>query len=1188
MLVMAIEAIRQIGKAGKPIRGYRFKNVFFEQALVVPAQGSVEVQFIMRPSQEHNISSAAWTEFRLYKYENNDWALLSKGSVALDLGPSFHDNPEDPLLESVKEYSDKTKDCRREVSVQGFYRDTSQVGFEYGPSLRGIKSMKTNDYCGAIATVDLCGWMAADHDNNIHPHVIHPAGLDAIFQVMFGAVSKDGLHEIQCMVPTMIQEMWIGNLSDGTYVREGVSGSCSSVKVRATAEAVGIRHTNAFLVAVESSTGLPCVIGGIQTTAVADFVPQSSKARELRHFCYRVERKPDISILNEAQIRSYCSIDPYPASLLSKEVARACQEVSYLALLYAWQSLDTAFESSRKGALQRYTGWMERHISDFLSKQTINSQLENADSAVKAELDSRYPILAAGGAVARTISRVAQNLPDIMNGHVNALELLFQDNLMNKYYSETSDFNSSFMRLLKYIELCAHKNPTLKVLEIGAGTGGATTGILRALSNTGLHLFSSYDFTDVSPSFFEAARERFSEYDEKLNYTVFDIEADPSEQGIHTGTYDIVIASHILHATKSVHAQLRNIRTLLKPSGKLLINEYTTTDSLTLGFVFGLLDGWWLAGEDYRTEGPLLNVQSWHEHLLANDFSGVDVCFDEGIDDSLPLGTIMISTANQIAEEYSNESKTTLVIADNSSALSDLLNALNMSNSTPSVYETIPFSQISSHDFAYGTAICLVDLEEEVLCNLDATSIERLKTLISFNQRIVWVSKAIGSDGSNPRSHLVDGFARTVEGEASGLKFVTLKVEDLVDTARVVHSIKTVLESTPLGYLEESQMHYEEEGSNLTIDRIVAARDLDNFIQSRIEPPESEASKLGKDIDSRLKLSIGSPGLLDTFRFVDDDSANMPMAPGEAEVKVASAGLNFRDVLIALGQEPDTCFGVECSGTITQVGPNTGFQIGDRVCCFARSAISRSVRATAVTTAKIPDNMGMNEAAGFIVVFATAYYALTSKANLRPRESILIHSAAGGFGQACVQIAILCDAEIYATVGNERKKAFLVEEYGLDGDHIFSSRTLEFADRIRAKTAKSGVDVVVNSSTGETLRATWSCIAPFGRFIEVGKKDMRSGGILPMDRFLENTSFIGVDILGLAMKRGDVFKGVLGSCFTLFNEGKISLPRPLTVFGASQIEDAFRFLQDGKSIGKIVIELHDDDEVQVGSIKLQL
>ena len=985
----------------------------------------------------------------------------------------------------------------------------------------------------------------------------------------------------------MIQDFWIGNLSNGFYAQKGISEPSSNIKVHTTVEAVGIRHTNAAFVAVELLTGLPCAIGGLQTTAVADLATQSSKAREVRHFCYRVDRKPDVDILDSAQILSYCSINTHVAYPLSREVANACQEVSYLALLNAWQSLESAFEASRNGAVRKYIDWMEHHISGFLSEQKINPQLSKSNTAVKAELGSRYPILAGGGAVARTVSRVAQNLPDILNDRVDALELLFQDTLMNDYYSETSGCNPSFTKLLKYIELCAHKNPTLRILEIGAGTGGATTGILGALSNTGLDLFSSYDFTDISPSFFEAAREKFSKYSDRIKYMALDIDSDPSKQGFHIATYDIVVASHILHATKNINNTLCNVRTLLKPGGKLLINEFATPDSLVLGFVFGLLDGWWLATENYRMHGPLLTLPSWHQHLLANDFSGVDVYFDDGIGDSVPLGTIMISTANQIVREQPSTSKTTFIIADKSPIPNDLVEALYTSDSTPSVYETVPFSQVFSHDFAYGTAICLVDFEEEILCDLHAVSIERLKVLLSSNRRIIWVSKAIGLDGRDPKSHLIDGFARTVEGETSGLKFVTLKIESLTNTARVAQSIRAVLDNTSLGQLEESQMHYEGEGTNLAIDRVVAARDLDSFVWSRIVVPDSEVIKLGKCFNRRLKLSIGSPGLLDTFRFEDDNSAYVPIATDEVEIKVASAGLNFKDVLIALGQEPDIYFGVECSGTIIRVGSRADFHVGDRVCCIARGAISQFARASVVVTAKVPDNMGMNEAAGFIVVFATAYYALISKAQLRPRESVLIHSAAGGFGQACLQIAKLYDAEIYATVGNEKKKAFLVEEYGLPADHIFSSRTLDFADEVHAKTAKRGVDIVVNSSTGETLRATWSCIAPFGRFLEVGKKDMRLGGVLPMDRFLENTSFIGVDIIGLAMKRGEIFKEVLERCFSLFKEGKISLPRPLTVFKASQIEDAFRFLQDGKSTGKVVIEFHDDDEVQVRPFRLR-
>lgn len=225
--------------------------------------------------------------------------------------------------------------------------------------------------------------------------------------------------------------------------------------------------------------------------------------------------------------------------------------------------------------------------------------------------------------------------------------------------------------------------------------------------------------------------------------------------------------------------------------------------------------------------------------------------------------------------------------------------------------------------------------------------------------------------------------------------------------------------------------------------------------------------------------------------------------------------------------------------------------------------------------------LSFSEAAALPVAYATAWIALNQIARLQQGETILIHSGAGGTGQAAIQIAQLLGASVFTTVSNENKKRFLVEKYNVPENHIFSSRSTLFAKGIKLLTNNKGVDVVLNSLSSEGLIASWESIAPYGRFIEIGKNDILSNAKLPMLQFEQNITFAAVDLAAMTMDRPHVVTAALETILSLLREGKISLPDPLQVYGISDIEVAFRQMQSGKNSGKAVLEMRDTDEVMV-------
>ncbi|KAJ5782785.1 hypothetical protein N7457_004559 [Penicillium paradoxum] len=232
--------------------------------------------------------------------------------------------------------------------------------------------------------------------------------------------------------------------------------------------------------------------------------------------------------------------------------------------------------------------------------------------------------------------------------------------------------------------------------------------------------------------------------------------------------------------------------------------------------------------------------------------------------------------------------------------------------------------------------------------------------------------------------------------------------------------------------------------------------------------------------------------------------------------------------------------------------------------------------------------MSFEVAATIPVVFCTAYYSLVDLGKLQAGERVLIHAGAGGVGQAAIMVAQMIGADIFVTVGSLEKKQFLMSQYGIPENHVFYSRDSSFSGGIRKATREAGVDVVINSLAGDLLRETWECLAPFGRFIEIGKADITKNTRLDMQPFENNVTFSSVDLTKIAKFKPQLMQRLMGDICRLIKDGSVHPILPLSIYRISDIEKAFRTLQTGKSMGKIVVVPHEGDQVQAVSPKTSL
>lgn len=309
-------------------------------------------------------------------------------------------------------------------------------------------------------------------------------------------------------------------------------------------------------------------------------------------------------------------------------------------------------------------------------------------------------------------------------------------------------------------------------------------------------------------------------------------------------------------------------------------------------------------------------------------------------------------------------------------------------------------------------------------------------------------------------------------------------------------------------------------------------------------------------------------GSLDGLTLQPCSDPDTPLAPGQLRVAVRAAGVNFRDVLVALDAYPGAAggLGLEGAGVVLKVGPGvSGFAPGDRVMGMVPGAFTPQVVVDHRLVVPVPEGWSFAQAASVPIAFLTAYYALRHLAALQPGESILIHAAAGGVGMAAVQLAQHLGAEVFGTASPG--KWATLRSGGLDQDRIASSRTLGFAESLLAATGGRGMDVVLNCLAGEFVDATLTLLPRGGRFLEMGKTDIRAAQQVADEH--PGVSYQAFDLLRVDP---DLIRQMLLELLGLFHRGTLR-PVPVRTWDVRRAAEAFRFLSQGRNVGKVVLTI---------------
>ena len=581
---MAIEAAKQVARGDLPITGYNIKEAVFENALVVPwTEEGIDTQLHLRSATSDGRSS--WYQFHLYSHSNGGWISICHGSIRVQYKEADVAVGSDQEASKTGEfykalYRTSYKECRKPVDTQKMYQCLQECGLDYGPAFQRLETIACNDCMEAVGQLRPFKWNAEDDENPPQNHVIHPTTLDSVFQLTFAAISKGGSETMPTMIPTKANRVWVA--SSGLQ-------SGNVVSLYSKAKHVG-HHDEAFVLGLDSIDRSPCmVIEGLEATIVSDNTAQLQITDT--NLCYNIDWKPDIDLLDTKQILAYCRGTESPA----QEPSQFFRDLQLLVLVYILKTLESINMRSQEDFddhTRRYISWMRFQLDRFLNGTLPYSLPQWSDLLYdmdyRALLEQKVQEASVQG---KFYTEVGRNLIGIIEGRVDPLVLLFQGDLAKEYYKDIANSVTFAKPLARYLDALAHKNPGMNILEVGAGTAGMTTHIIKTLTlhganETGTPRYSEYNYTDISRSFFQSAQDLFKDQGARMKFNALNIEDDPVSQGFEEQKYDLVVAasvSHVsiivlhitglhvahsfkqvLHATKDLDNTIKNIRRLLK------------------------------------------------------------------------------------------------------------------------------------------------------------------------------------------------------------------------------------------------------------------------------------------------------------------------------------------------------------------------------------------------------------------------------------------------------------------------------------------------------------------------------------------------------------------------------------------------------------------------------------------------
>ncbi|KJZ80104.1 hypothetical protein HIM_00818 [Hirsutella minnesotensis 3608] len=1118
---MAGEAFRQMENMSME-SGYRIRRLVISTGLFLSTNSPKDMLTSLRRHRTDDLATSKRWDFAISSFDGNSWTEHCVGIV----GPRSD--------RTTSKSRELLPPLHRDLDRGRLYKEFDALGYGYDGTFRGLSNVR----CSTTERVAAAHVRLNADNSNGSAFTLHPVYIDSCIQLMLVAMVKGLFRHMQLpFVPTVFEEIEVRSTR-----RDGISGHARS-----------------------NSPGSNC-------TEFADGDVIVFRAREVRFSSPSIYQRPTLRQTYPLMEMLYLPFfDFVDKAELIHPVAHVSQgwslvdEVAFLYLVKASRTI--ANMPTVLPHILKYQAWAEREIKD--AKGALSSLAALSD----LELDSRFQDAAAtiaalpnaslhgpSKAIPCGLPIFHENAEDFFSGRRDMWEVCRELGVLDKAYGNPG------VECLNYIRLLAHAKPGMRILEVGAGTAALTFRILESLQvNEGFPMYFSYTFSDISPMFFLAAKERLASF-ANVEFRQLDIGIDPTTQGFEAEGYDLIFAGHVLHATPSLSQSLRHIHKLLGKDGTLILQELNRPPRSVV-CMFACFPSWWAGEDDNRLHGPCVSVPRWDAELRDAGFNGAEMVVHDDPDPEVQRKMIIVSRKVEEGGPAGDEELAKITIlhrgrnGNPSEAVQQLasqLNALQFAVSYCGLGDAASDGQI---------VISCLDLEGDPFFErMDERDLDAFQAFARGlgPRKLLWLSRPSQLRCQSPGLAMGPAVVRVFRGElGSDVYTLELDADEPCFANACAQVIGRMHERQPSPSHLEPDRDFVVHGG-----RVCVGREYPSY-PSRERPMDSlENQEYGSKLVQRRL------GDLDSIAWREHPLPRT-VPRGHVEVETATVGCGFRDYSILSGLVRDEgqslAIGFEMAGRVHRVGPDVeGLTIGDRVVMFSLAGADTHAIVPQGNVVKIADSMTFEEAASIPVAFITAVWALVEEGHLCGSNTVLIHSACGATGLAAIQVAQMLGAKIFATVGNRDKVSHLVSEYGIPEDHIFSSRDASFADRVMDMTDGRGVDLVLNSLGGELFDAAWDCVAEFGRLIQLGKRDQAHHAQLDMSGFLGNRVYCAFDVIALCRRRPGEAMRILGKAFEYIGRGLLRPIKPITAFNARDLKEAMTLMSTGRHIGKIV------------------
>lgn len=817
-LAMAGEAVRQISGVED---SYSLRNVVLSQALVLQEGVDTEIVTNFHPHRLTNYADSDWWEFTIASYNGQAWVKHCVGEVSA--GPSEPAEVENP------------EPLPRKLEKKQVFDTLRKAGMQYGPGLQRLNSITAGTLDRKAESKVTRNLNGDEKYYHLHPTVIDAALQSGLIASRYGKINEENC----AAMPTLLEQVTVFRTAPD-----------SELKVTASME---VQEE-----AGEISGHFQAVVDGkaVLDAPEAHFTALEGGGKQNQHhlpITARVAWRPHIDFLDAATL-----IKP---KIARHEWAPLLEELGVLCIAFFHRRIQSATNLSSHTTIQRFADWVNQQY-DNLGE---NHPVKELDDGALIDEAHRLGDRMAGSPVApcaEVLLTVGGNIGELLSGEKNILELLQVDDLLTKFYVAGNAMDRS-----EFIQSVAHARPNLRILEMDAGTGETTASIMKDLIlSAGTPLYSKYTFTNRSSSLLADAKKRFQNLP-NMDYQVLDINKDPAGQGFDDTEYDLVIATNTLHATKSLSQSLTNVRKLVAPNGRFLLQELHT-QSKWVNCALGLLDDWWSGVEDGRSNEPYVEPARWHSELRKAGFAGFNMILDA--EEPHQLNAVMVARPRFTSHKSIKQSVTLLYdqYGHNVGALSDKLQNRGYSVDLCRLGKDLPESQD------------IISLLDDSCCpflyNPDEKRFEAFKELLSHlgESGLFWVTHPSQIQCKDPRYAQILGAARSVRNEDL-IDFATCEVDDFDASLNAVVDAFSHFQKRQEDEFLRPDYEYAITEGIINVPRI--------YPFTLTESASSSAS------EERVALVGKKPGRSTSLRW--ESRSAKELAGNEVEVQVFAAGL---------------------------------------------------------------------------------------------------------------------------------------------------------------------------------------------------------------------------------------------------------------------------------------------------------